>query len=145
MRSSTPGVLLFLLGLPATAYPQGQRWEAQVRERLERTVAAIPRSSESRTRLIHVGPLNTAEAEWFVVELRAGAIYDFVGTCDDDCAQLHILLRNPTGNDVAIDRSSESLPRLQFTPRDAGAYRIQVTMAACRLNPCWYGVAVRSP
>ena len=145
MRATTPGVLLVLLSLPATAHPQGKRWENQVRDRLERTVAAIPRLTQTRTRLIHIGPLNTEESEWFVVELRAGATYDFVGTCDEDCSQLQVLLRNPTGSDVAIDRSSESLPRLQFTPRDPGAYRLQVTMAACRLNPCWYGVAVRAP
>lgn len=144
MRASA-GLMLVLLSLPASAHPQGRRWETQVRDRLERIVSALPRSSGTRSRVIHIGPLNTEESEWFVVELRAGAPYDFVGTCDEDCSQLHVLLRNPTGSDVAVDRSGESLPRLQFTPRDSGSYRIQVTMAACRLNPCWYGVAVRTP
>ena len=144
MRASA-AFMLVLLSLPASAHSQGRRWETQVRDRLERIVAALPRSSDPRSQVIHIGPLNTAESQWFVVELRAGALYDFVGTCDEDCAQLAVLLRSPTGSDVAVDRSSESLPRLQFTPRDAGAYRLQVTMTACRLNPCWYGVAVRSP
>lgn len=144
MRASA-GLMLVLLSLPASAHSQGKKWETQVRDRLERIAAVLPRSSHTRSQVIHIGPLNTAESEWFVVELRPGALYDFVGTCDEDCSQLDVLLRSPTGSDVAVDRSSESLPRLQFTTRDAGAYRLQVTMAACRLNPCWYGVVVRSP
>jgi hypothetical protein len=87
--------------------------------------------------------LNTDESDLIVVELNPGTAYDIVAVCDEDCTGLHLLLSRATRNDVAVDRSSENLPVLHYAPTQAGSYRIKVTMAACRVNPCWYGVAIR--
>jgi len=143
IRLLTAGVLLALFTLPATAWPQERRWERQVREQLDRTVNALQGTSRGQTRVLNVGPLNIDESDLIVVELNPGKAYDIVGVCDEDCTGLHILLSTATRNDVAVDRSSENLPVLHYAPTQAGSYRIKVTMAACRVNPCWYGVAIR--
>jgi hypothetical protein len=143
IRLPTAGVLLVLLGLPTTAWPQGRRWERQVREQLDRTVDALQGTARGQTRVLNVGPLNTDESDLIVVELNPGIAYDIVAVCDEDCTGLHLLLSRATRNDVAVDRSSENLPVLHYAPTQAGSYRIKVTMAACRVNPCWYGVAIR--
>jgi hypothetical protein len=143
IRLLTAGVLLALFTLPATAWPQGRRWERQVREQLDRTVNALQGTSRGQTRVLNVSPLNNDESDLIVVELNPGKAYDIVAVCDEDCIGLHILLSTATRNDVAVDRSSENLPVLHYAPTQAGSYRIKVTMAACRVNPCWYGVAIR--
>jgi hypothetical protein len=144
IRVPTAGVLLALFGLPATAWPQGTRWQRQVRAQLDRTVAALRGNSPESAQVMQVGPLNTEESDSFVVELKAGTAYDIVGACDEDCTQLDLRLSNGAGSDMAVDRAGENLPAVHFTPSESAVYRVRVTMAACRLNPCWYGVAIRA-
>jgi hypothetical protein len=135
--------LLFGATLPATATSQGKRWERQVRGQLDRTLSALQGAARAQTRIVSAGPLNTEESDSFDVGLIVGKAYDVVAVCDEDCTGLHLVLSTARGNDMAVDRSSENLPVLHFTPSQSASYRIKVTMAACRLNPCWYGVALR--
>ena len=145
IRVTVAGALVALTALPASAQTQGKRWERQVRAQLDRTVAALQGSSPGSVRILTVGPLNTEESQSLVIQLQSGTTYEIVGACDEDCSDLHLWLSTGSGDDVAVDRSSENLPVLRFNPRAAGAYRVRVTMAACRVNPCWFGVAVRGP
>jgi len=143
IRATLAGVLVALTALPAPALTQGKRWERQVRAQLDRTITVLQGSSPGSVRIVTVGPLNLEESESLVIQVHAGATYDIVGACDEDCSELHLLLSTASGNDLAVDRSSENLPVLRFRPRDSGAYRVRVTMAACRVSPCWFGVAIR--
>ena len=142
MRATGACLLLTLALLPSQGLAQGKRWQRQVRAQLERTLSALE-GSHGQSRVLRMGPLNTEESESLTVEMKAGTAYDIVGACDEDCSSLHLLLSTATGSDVAVDRSSENLPVLQFTPAQSGSYRIKVTLAACRVNPCWYGVALK--
>lgn len=144
IRLTLAGVLVVLTALPASALTQEKRWERQVRAQLDRTVAALEASSPGSARILTVGPLNTEESESFVIQMLAETTYDIVGACDEDCSDLHLLLSTASGNDMAVDHSSENLPVLRFRPRASGSYRVRVTMAACRVNPCWFGVAMSS-
>lgn len=143
MRVTLACVCVALTALPASALTQGKRWERQVRAELDHTVAALQRSSPGSARILTVGPLNMEEHESLVVQMQAGTTYDIVGACDEDCSDLHLLLSTAAGNDMAVDRSSENRPILRFKARESGSYRVRVTMAACRVNPCWFGVAIR--
>jgi hypothetical protein len=142
MRLAAIIVLVILVAVPRAAASQGKRWERQVRAQLDRTVNALQGTSRGQARLLNVGPLNTDESDSIVVELNPGKAYDIVAVCDEDCTGLHLLL-STAKYDVAVDRSSENLPVLHYAPAQGGSYRIKVTMGACRVNPCWYGVAIR--
>jgi hypothetical protein len=143
IRITLAGVLVVLTALPASAQTQEKRWERQVRAQLDRTIAALQGSSPGSARILTIGPLNTGESESVVIPMVAGTTYDVVGACDEDCSDLHLLVSTASGNDLAVDRSSENLPVLRFRPRASGSYRVRATMAACRVNPCWFGVAIR--
>ena len=137
-------VLLLIIGaglIPGTVRAQENRWEHQVRAQLERTLATLQRSGS----VLRVASLNSDETETVTVTLKAGEPYDFVGSCDEDCDSLHLRLRNATGSDMAVDRSGANLPHLRFTPSQSGRYQLAVTMAGCRMNPCWYGTAMNLP
>ena len=132
-------VLLAVSGIPRVLI--GQRWERQVQERVQRTIAAVgpsPRLPVVR----RSGMLNTDEAASFETTLVEGTSYAIVAVCDDDCSRLQLTLLSPSGSDIAKERNSESLPTLHFTAEITAVYSIRVVMEGCRWNPCWYAVAV---
>ena len=137
-------VLLLIVGaglFPGTLRAQENRWEHQVRAQLDRTMASLQRPA----RVLRIAELNTDETDTVTMTLKAGEPYDVVASCDEDCDGLHLRLRNATGNDMAVDRSGANLPQLRFIPSQSGRYLVTITMAACRMNPCWYGVAMSDP
>jgi hypothetical protein len=142
-RSGTLGVIVVLvLAVRAPLRAQGNRWERQVSDQLQRTVASLRGKGVGGPDWTHIGPLNTEESESFPVTLRAGVAYLINGVCDNDCTSLHLGLANTAHNDLAVDHASENFPLLRFTPRETTRYWVKVTMAACQMNPCWYGVAI---
>lgn len=135
-------VAVLVLAVRAPLRAQGNRWERQVSDQLLRAVAALHAKGVGRPELTRVAPLNGEESESFPVTLQAGVPYFISGVCDNDCTSLHLVLANAAHNEVAVDRASEHFPVLQFTPPATMRYQVKVTMAACQMNPCWYGVAV---
>ena len=132
-------VLLAILAMPSAMFGQ-QRWERQVQERVQRTIAAV--GSSSRLEVTRSGMLNTDEAATFWTTLVQGTSYAIVAVCDDDCSRLQLTLLSPSGSDIAKERNSESLPTLRFTATTTAVYGIRVLMEGCRWNPCWYAIAV---
>jgi len=138
------GVLtaLAVTALAADAFAQSNRWQQQVQQQLARAVVAFRAQRFARQELSRQAPLNNEERETFSVTLQAGVAYSLVGVCDVDCEKLGLKISTATGNDLAVDQSSGALPVLAFTPTMTASYRVTVRMAACRMSPCWYGVAV---
>jgi len=138
------GVLLALAAtaLTADAVAQGNRWQQQVQQQLARAVVAFRAQRFAHQELSRQAALNNEESETFLVTLQAGVPYSFIGVCDVDCERLALGVATATGNDIAVDQSSGALPVVAFTPTMTASYRVTVRMAACRMSPCWYGVAV---
>lgn len=132
-------VLLAVSGIPRVLV--GQRWERQVQERVQRTIAAVG-TSPGLPVVRRSGMLNTDEAASFQTPLVEHTSYVIVAVCDDDCSRLQLTLLSPSGSDIAKERNSESLPTLRFTAATTAAYGIRVVMEGCRWNPCWYAIAV---
>ena len=126
--------------IPRPAVSQN-RWEREVHGRLQRAVNAVTTNAGGSPVLTKTGELNEEEAETFVVTLERGVAYSILGVCDNDCSRLQLLLATGS-NELAIDRSSETFPVVQFKPSATTVYRIRVVMEGCRWNPCWYAVAV---
>jgi hypothetical protein len=124
------------------AHAQANRWQQQVTSQLARAVASFRAQGFVRQDRSRQAALNNEESETFVVVLQAGIPYSFIGVCDVDCEKLALTISTATGNDLAVDQSSGALPVVAFTPTMTASYRVTVRMAACRMSPCWYGVAV---
>ncbi len=125
-----------------TAAAQTNRWEGQVRDQLQRTLTSLGVAGAERPAAVRTGVLNAEESEWFAVTLSAGVSYAIVGVCDNDCSSLQLVLATPDRHELAIDRQSENFPVVRFTPTETRVFRVKVVMEACRVSPCWYGVAV---
>ncbi len=131
-----------VVALSATAFAQGNRWQQQVQQQLTRAVVAFRAQQFARQELSRQAALNNEESETFRLRLQAGVPYSFIGVCDVDCERLALTVSTAAGNDLAVDQSSGALPVVAFTPTMTASYRVTVRMAACRVSPCWYGVAV---
>jgi hypothetical protein len=140
-RAAVTAFAVGVIAAPAAA-AQTHRWERTVERQLERTMTALHSKGFARAPLTRKGSLNMEESESFAVPLEAGRSYSIVGVCDDDCAGLNLVLSNAAGNELVADQTGDNVPVLEFAPREAMAYRIRVVMVGCRMNPCWYGVAV---
>jgi hypothetical protein len=142
MKRAAMLIALGAVALAAQAGAQGNRWQQQVQQQLARAVVAFRAQQFARQALSRQAPLNYEESETFRVTLEAGVAYSVIGVCDVDCERLALTLSTATGNDLAVDQASGALPVLAFTPTTTASYRVTVRMAACRMSPCWYGVAV---
>lgn len=124
------------------ARAQGDRWERQVRDQLERAAASLSARGPGQSFAPRLGVLNAEESESFTLTLQAGVSYIVVGTCDEDCERLGLVLSDLSSHDLAADRASENAPVVRLTPRETASYRVKAVMEDCRMNPCRYGVAL---
>jgi hypothetical protein len=73
-------------------------------------------------------------------QLETGVRYFFVGACDADCADLDFELFDPDGVLVGHDTEADATPVVSIMPETGGNYRLKVTMFACAIEPCEWGV-----
>ena len=137
-------VALALASVFATpvALAQGDRWERQVRSQLERAMASLGAKGAVRSAVARVGALDTDESASLTLTLNAGVSYFVVGTCDEDCERLGLVLSDLASHDLAADRASENAPVVRLTPPQTASYRVKVVMERCRMNPCRFGIAL---
>jgi hypothetical protein len=128
--------------MPRAAPAQARRWERHVRDQLAQAVESLRAKGFARTRATHISVLDNEEWESFSVPLEAGQPYAVVGVCDGDCSGLEFVVSNAAGSDIATDRASGAVPFVRIAARETGSYRVKAVMAGCRMNPCWYAVAV---
>jgi len=135
-------ILIAALTAPPPAAAQANRWERTVTTQLQRAVTTLRPKGFEWARLTRRGSLNIEESASFAVTLEAGRSYSVIGACDDDCGGLGLVLANAVGSELAASQTGDNVPVLEFTAPIAQAYRIRVIMTECRVNPCWYGVAL---
>jgi S1-C subfamily serine protease len=74
------------------------------------------------------------------LRLTGGREYGIAGYCDNDCSDLDLSLHAPAGGPVGSDTEIDDYPWLEFVAPESGAHVLTVTMVACRVDPCAYGV-----
>lgn len=96
-----------------------------------------------------VVPMRRGDRHVFERYLTGGVQYRFIGACDNECADVDLMLLDSAGapvlnaegapvQDILID----NYPVLVFTPPADGAYLLQLFMYACTAEPCYAGVRV---
>lgn len=117
--------------------------DAAMRGSINRLVSAIDaRYPIKLTHDIGTGSLRTGETRTIPVDLDQGVTYNVIGTCDGDCTDLDLQLRQLDGTVISTDTKADDYPMVTVTPSRGGKFHIVVSMAACSAQPCWYGVGV---
>lgn len=135
-------VLPFLLAaIAAPLAAQGDRWEQQVALALDRASGSLEVRGYRSVGTPAKGMLFVDESARLEVSVSDGTEHLLVGTCDDDCSGLSLVISNPTGYEVDAARGPGNAPMVRVgPPMLAGTYRVTVTMTGCRVSPCRYGV-----
>ena len=118
------------------------RWQAVVREQLVRAGRVWNDQGYSMSHEIFMGSLNDDASESLNIPLDGGTQYVLMGTCDQDCTDVDLIIYDPDGKQIDKDEETDDKPILQLTARNSGRYRVKVSMPTCSADPCRYGVGV---
>lgn len=141
MKRVVVSALLGVTLIATTAHAQDQ-WERVVRDQLRQVGNASEGRGYSMSHDIYNGRLDNHASTDLTLNLDGGKAYEIWGVCDQDCSDIDMVLYDDNGNEIDSDLLDDDKPLVQVTPRHSGGFRIKVTMAACRANPCRYGVGV---
>jgi hypothetical protein len=78
----------------------------------------------------------------YPIAMSAGQRYMIGGVCDNDCPDLDIKLIDPSGNEVAEDTATDSVPIVNHAPSKSGTYMVRVVMYDCNAAPCSAGLTI---
>jgi len=91
------------------------------------------------------GTLNAGQSGTMPMNMVAGAEYIVAAQCEpDDCHSIHLHIYDPSGGLVIEEVAGSDLASVRFQTVQTGDYTIGVTVAACSVNPCHFGVDVYS-
>ncbi|HET7042645.1 MAG TPA: hypothetical protein VFI13_11520, partial [Gemmatimonadales bacterium] len=143
MKRAVVSALLGVIVVTSAAQAQDQ-WERVVRSQLQQVGTASEGRGYSMSHDIFMGRLDDDANTNLTLNLDAGKAYEIWGVCDQDCSDIDMVLYDENDNEVDSDLLTDDKPLVEVTPRHAARFRIKVTMASCRANPCRYGVGVWS-
>jgi hypothetical protein len=86
------------------------------------------------------GHLNNGASATHQMTVSGGNAYVLFGACDNDCRDVDLKIFDTSGNMIMQDVAVDDTPVLTFTASSSGSYRVEVVMANCNRNPCYYGV-----
>lgn len=135
---------LFGVALFATTAQAQDQWERVVRDQLRQVGTASEGRGYTMSHDIYMGRLDDDATTNLTLNLDAGKAYEIWGVCDQDCSDIDMVLYDEHDNEVDSDLLTDDKPLVEVTPRHSAQFRIKVTMATCRVNPCRYGVGVWS-
>ncbi len=65
------------------------------------------------------------------------ANYIAIGACDENCADLDLVIRDASGNEVGTDYEPDDAPMVVIPAGSGGRYTFEVIMATCSSNCNW--------
>ncbi len=134
-------VLAALSLAPAQLAAQSQ-WEQQVLDQVRTASELFAPEGFAQFGDTHMGSLKDEATDDINLTLQAGVSYLLVGFCDNDCADIDLMLLDDSGNEVSSDYEDDAVPMIDVTPSRTQTFRVHVYMAACSSEPCFYGVGV---
>lgn len=134
---------MVLMALGAVAPARAQSYQQVVQNELA-GLASRAREQGFRTQVgqTMTGTLNNATQTSVAISLVGGGSYVVFAACDQDCTDIDLRLFGPDGQMIGEDVAMDDRPVIIFTAPASGTYRLQVMMATCSQNPCYWGAQV---
>jgi hypothetical protein len=88
----------------------------------------------------YVSHMDGQASERIRIQLAKGVTYALVAVCDQYCSGIDLALSKNRGDGVQIERTDRAI--LIVTPREAVTLGLEVTMADCSEEPCYYGIGI---
>jgi len=141
MRATKLAIPLLAAGLflsASAASVQAQSYAQTVWNQLQAVYGAV-NQNDYRLQNYIVGRLDDSATDSWTFHLSAGTSYMIIGVCDEDCADIDMVVRDENGRVVAEDSADDDVPVVQFTPTSSGRFSIRTTMYDCRAAYCYFG------
>ena len=134
-------MLVFFTLIIGTAFANAQSYTEIVWNQIQNSYDSASDDGYSMKNYI-IGAIGEDEDNTWTFYLTAGTDYLFRGFCDEDCNDLDIYLYNSDGDEIDSDVEDDDFPLIYFTPYSTGRYQIEVSMYACEVEPCYWGLAI---
>ena len=126
----------------ATQATAQNTYQQQIIRQLTSAATAVQSQGYAADRAPVMGSLNDNAQEGVLLQLAAGGHFAILGVCDNDCTDVDLRVYDPMGNMLGEDILVDDHPVVEFIAPSTGQYRVNVIMATCNTNPCYYGVQV---
>lgn len=143
IKNLTAAAVFAVLALASTIVRADDRpYIYEVRNQLLERAEIAGLGGYTLTHKPSIDTLREGRSHYININLRAGMSYGIVGVCDSDCQDLDISLYDHRGKLIASDLQDDDIPVISLNPSRSGRYQIQVDMANCNANTCYYGVGL---
>ena len=89
----------------------------------------------------YASSLETGETAMHTIAFEKGREYHLEATCGEGC-NVDLQLFSPFDREIDRHVAAEGTPEVAVIPSNTASYQAEVTMTACRLQPCAYTLAV---
>jgi hypothetical protein len=126
--------------LPATA--RADRWDTQVRAQMVGAVVGAAANGFTLREQVQMGSLRQGQQTTYRVDFAQNREYALVALCDADCRDIDLVLLEPDGREMVADRDLTDQAVIRVPSSHKGEHYLRVTMPACSVNPCRFGIGV---
>jgi hypothetical protein len=132
--------LLLVAALVSFSAPlHAQSYATQVWTLLQKAYGEALESSSFELNNYIIGKLANRATDTWTFPLARGKEYLIIGVCDNDCADVDLVVQDGNGNVIVRDEEVDDTPVTQFRVTSSGRFTVAVTMADCRSEPCFFG------
>jgi hypothetical protein len=132
-------VLLVTVMVSVSASLHAQSYAVQVWNQLQRAYSDISDSSSFVLNNYIIGKLADGATDTWTFPLERGKEYLIIGVCDNDCADVDLAVKDDSGGLVVRDEEVDDTPVTRFRVISSGRFTVEVGMADCRDEPCFFG------
>ncbi|MCC7185884.1 MAG: hypothetical protein IT185_06570 [Acidobacteria bacterium] len=131
-------ILLVTVLLSVSTSLHAQSYATQVWNQLQKAYTDISDSSSFGLNNYIIGKLADGATDTWTFPLERGKEYLIIGVCDNDCTDVDLVVKG--GNGVIVkDEEVDDTPVTRFRVTSSGRFTVEVTMADCKDEPCFFG------
>lgn len=138
MKNLTLVFCLILIGSVAT---YAQSYTETVWNQIQNSYESASDDGYSMKNYV-IGAIDEDEDNTWTFNFNSGTDYLLRGFCDEDCNDLDLYLYDSESNEIDSDIEDDDFPLIYFTPEKSGHYKIEISMFSCKVEPCYWGLAM---
>ena len=139
-RRLVPVLATLVLAVVLPLRLEAQSYAETVWTQLNRAYQQV-NSDGYNTRNYIIGRMNSGASDSWTFNLPGNTSYKIFGVCDNDCDDLDIAVLDGERK-VAEDVLDDDVPIVNFSTKGETRFTVKVTMASCKSEPCFFGIAV---
>lgn len=141
--------MALLLGTAIVGNAIAQELTAEQKTVVCRLKTEVEQRSSNGQKLVFVpliGKVRSSVSSPFRATLHPDVEYVFAATCDGNCKDLNLTLKDANGQEIAASQKSGELTTISFTPPSQGEYQVTAKPGECtNAEGCSFGMGIFVP